>query len=98
GELAEPYRFLVIADFPISFSAEAIQKLNSIASTGARCGVYTLVARDLRAALPGGSHVDELIVNSINLVQQPDAKFTWKDEVFERFPLALDQPPAKESL
>jgi hypothetical protein len=97
GELAEPYRFLVIADFPISFSAEAIQKLNSIASTGARCGVYTLIARDLRAPLPGGSHIDELIANSVNLVQEGD-RFLWKDEVFERFPLALDAPPAEESL
>ena len=98
GELAEPYRFLVIADFPVNVSPEAIQKLNSIASTGARCGVYTLIARDLRAALPGGSHVDELITHSVNLVQQPDGKFTWKDEVFEQFPLAVDPPPAEESL
>jgi hypothetical protein len=97
GELAEPYRFLVIADFPISFSGDAIQKLNSIASTGARCGVYTLIARDLRAPVPAGSHVDEVVANSINLVQEAD-RFIWKDEVFEQFPLAVDSPPPEDAL
>jgi hypothetical protein len=48
GELAEPYRYLVVADFPHNFSAEAVRRMNSIASTGARCGVYLLVMRDLR--------------------------------------------------
>src|SRR5688500_9923526 len=38
GELAEPYRFLVVADFPTNFSPESIRRLNSIASAGARCG------------------------------------------------------------
>ena len=42
GELAEPYRFLVIADFPVGFEADALRRLASIASTGRRrCGVYT---------------------------------------------------------
>ncbi len=54
GELAEPYRFLVIADLPVGFTADAFRRLNSIASSGARCGVYTLIARDTRAALPAG--------------------------------------------
>src|SRR3954467_8545667 len=97
GELAEPYRFLVIADFPINFSAESIQKLNSIASTGARCGVYTLIARDLRAPVPAGSHIDEVIAHSINLLREGD-RFVWKDEVFEQFPLTTDPAPAEESL
>ncbi|CAN5637965.1 hypothetical protein BH09PLA1_BH09PLA1_08740 [soil metagenome] len=97
GELAEPYRFLVIADFPVNFSQEAIQKLNSIASTGARCGVYTLIARDLRAPLPGGAHIYEIIAHSVNLLQQGD-QLIWKDEVFEQFPLSIDPPPLEESL
>ena len=50
GELAEPYRFLVIADFPAGFTDEALRRLASIASTGARCGVYTLIFRDTAPA------------------------------------------------
>jgi len=97
GELAEPYRFLVIADFPVNFSDEAIKRLCSIASSGARCGVYTLVARDIRQSLPAGSHVDELTTHSVNLVQD-GTRFAWKDEVFSRFPLTLDPPPSEEFL
>ena len=55
GELAEPYRYLVIADFPVNFSDESMRRLSSIASTGARCGVYTLVMRDTRVST-GGRH------------------------------------------
>ena len=97
GELAEPYRFLVIADLPTNFSDVAIQRLNSIASTGARCGVYTLVVRDTRQTLPAGSHLDELHARSVNLVQQ-DGRFAWDDKVFRQFPLTLDTPPAEEFL
>ena len=38
GELAEPYRFLVIADLPQAFNDKSLGRLASIASSGARCG------------------------------------------------------------
>jgi ABC-type multidrug transport system fused ATPase/permease subunit len=98
GELAEPYRFLVIADLPVNFSQESVRRLASIASTGARCGVYTLISRDLRQPIPGGAHIDEIESHSINLVQQPDGSFQWNDEVFKRFPLTLDAPPPEDFL
>lgn len=97
GELAEPYRFLVVADFPTNFSDVAVQRLNSIAATGARCGVYTLVARDTRQSLPAGTHLDELKTHSVNLLFQ-DGRFVWDDKVFRRFPLRLDTPPSEDVL
>jgi hypothetical protein len=97
GELAEPYRFLVIADLPVNFSTEAFKRLTSIATSGARCGVYTLIARDMRIDLPAGAHMDELKAHSVNLVREGD-KFVWDDEVFKQLPLQLDSPPSEESL
>jgi DNA segregation ATPase FtsK/SpoIIIE-like protein len=97
GELAEPYRFLVIADFPVNFSEESIRRLSSIASTGARCGVYTLVARDRRQPMPAHAHIEDIEQHSVNLVQEGD-HFVWKDEVFKKFPLTLDTPPSEEAL
>ena len=70
GELAEPYRFLVISDFPVNFTDDSIRRLNSIAASGARCGVYTLIAHDRRAPLPGGVNLDDLIAHSVNLSQE----------------------------
>jgi DNA segregation ATPase FtsK/SpoIIIE-like protein len=97
GELAEPYRFLVIADLPTNFSAEAFKRLNSIASSGARCGVYTLISRDVRGAIPAGSHLDELKAHSVNLIRKDD-RFVWDDDVFRQLPLTLDQPPTEDQL
>ena len=96
GELAEPYRFLVIADFPANFSPEAIRRLSAIASTGARCGVYTLIARDVRLPVPTGAHLDDIEAHSVNLVQRGD-RLVWKDDVFGMFPLAVDAPPGEET-
>ncbi len=97
GELAEPYRYLVIADFPISFEGDAYRRLNSIATSGARCGVFTLIVRDTRQSLPSGVHMDELEAHSVNLVRKED-RFVWKDEIFKQFPLTLDPPPGEEFL
>ncbi len=109
GELAEPYRFLVLADFPAEFSTEALRRLSSIAVTGPRCGVYTLVIRDTRMDLPSGIHMDELEKSSVNLVREsppsegPEAppappRFVWQDEVFRQFPLTCDPPPTEEQM
>ena len=97
GELAEPYRVLVIADFPTGFEGDAAKRLASIASSGARCGVYTLVLRDLRQPLPTGAHLDELEHHSVNIMRE-EGKFVLKDEIFGLFPLKLDAPPAEDTL
>ena len=46
GNIAEKYHFLVIADFPASFSETAAKRLQSIAMSGSRCGIYTLMHWD----------------------------------------------------
>jgi hypothetical protein len=97
GELAEPYRFLVIADFPTGFQGEAFRRLGSIATSGARCGVYVLIARDTRSPLPAEIRLDDLEAHTVNLVQKGD-RFVWKDEVFAKFPLVLDPPPPEDVL
>ncbi len=97
GELAEPYRFLVIADFPVGFTDDSIRRLNSIAASGARCGVYTLIAHDRRAPLPQGVNLDDLEAHSVNLMQE-NSRFVWKDEVFQQFPLSLDSAPSEDRL
>src|SRR5205085_10386524 len=42
GEVAEPFRILVVANFPANFTTEAGRRLVSIVSSGARCGVVSL--------------------------------------------------------
>ena len=50
GEMAEPYRVLVVANFPANFTETAVQRLKSIVASGARCGVFVLLSVDTNAA------------------------------------------------
>jgi hypothetical protein len=67
GVIAEKYHFLVIADFPVNFSETAAKRLLSIAASGARCGVYTLIHWDLRQPLLQEFIPDELRKSSFCL-------------------------------
>ena len=63
GEIAEPYRFLVIADLPNNFSENAAKRLASIITSGARCGVYVIIHLDQSMPLPSG--LEESTLNRI---------------------------------
>lgn len=97
GELAEPYRFLIIADFPANFSDESINRLTSIVSSGPRCGVYTLIAHDTRQPLPPGHQMEDLQLGSVHVTGK-DGEFIWQDDVLKKFPLTLDSPPDQERM
>ena len=92
GEVAEPFRFLVVANFPVHFSTEAARRLLTIASSGARCGVYTLVSLDMKQPLPQGFVLSDLEQVSVNLAWKGGG-FAWEDPDFNQFPLELDAPP-----
>lgn len=92
GEVAEPFRFLVIANFPANFSEAACRRLLSIVSSGARCGVHTIISVDTKLQLPQGFKLADLEPHCVNFVWQED-KFVWKEPDFGRLPLVLDRAP-----
>lgn len=59
GELAEPYRILVVVDFPVAFNAAAVQRLFSVAEQGPRCGVHMILLWPSDKALPSGLNEDD---------------------------------------
>jgi hypothetical protein len=94
GTIAEKYHFLVVADFPVNFSDTAARRLINIATSGARCGVYTLIHWDGRHALPPGFVPEELRKNSIRVVQT--ANEFELDHPLAGTRLTLDPPPSPE--
>ncbi|HEY1378054.1 MAG TPA: hypothetical protein VGF55_14735, partial [Gemmataceae bacterium] len=92
GEVAEPYRVLVVANFPANFSLDAARRLASIAASGASCGVFTLVSVDPRLPLPQGFPLADLEQPSLNL-RWRHGHFEWDDPDFSQYPLTLDAPP-----
>jgi hypothetical protein len=95
GEVAEPFRFLIVADFPVNFTPDACRRLISLASAGARCGIYTLIMLDEKQTLPQGiSRAD--LERACTCLQWYSDHFAWEDEDFGAFPLRLDEPPPPE--
>ncbi|HEX3870294.1 MAG TPA: FtsK/SpoIIIE domain-containing protein [Pirellulales bacterium] len=95
GEVAEPFRVLVVANFPFGFSDAALRYLMSIVSTGARCGVYALISIDMKLPLPHGFRLADLEQHAARMAWR-DETFVWKHETLEKFPLTIEAPPSSE--
>ena len=52
GEVAEPYRVLVVADFPAAFDEKSAARLAAISTSGIPASVLTIVVRDVERPLP----------------------------------------------
>lgn len=96
GSVAEKYHFLIVADFPSNFSEVAARRLQSIATSGPRCGVYTLIHWDQRQPLPDGFSPDELQQSSIRLIKQKDRFTLGYPQAKTAATLTLDAPPQAE--
>lgn len=92
GEVAEPYRVLVVANFPAGFTPEAAKRLVSIAQSGPACGVCVLTTVDTRAAMPRDFHLADLEALSYTMAWK-EGKFVPKDPVLAAFPPVIDRPP-----
>ena len=97
GELAEPYRFLVVANFPTHFTDETARRLCSIVGSGARCGVHALVVHDRRQPLPAGFQIEDLRAHSVHVARTASG-WSRQEPGLERVPLTLDAPPPEELL
>jgi S-DNA-T family DNA segregation ATPase FtsK/SpoIIIE len=95
GEVAEAFRILVVANFPVNFTETAARRLTSIAASGARCGVHVLMTYDSQQTLPLRFDIKDVERHATNLVWERD-HFVWKHPDFEKYPLAVEQPPPEE--
>ena len=92
GSVAEKYHFLVIASFPVNFTDTAAKRLRNIATSGARCGVFTIIHWDQRNVVPADFVPDELRKNSVCLVRT-DSGFELSNWRAPGVRLLLDSPP-----
>ena len=97
GEVAEAFRVLVIANFPSGFTEESAQRLQSIISSGPRCGVFTLLSLDPTQSMPRNFDLDELRRNA-NVLILNDDKAHWANDTLRRFPVECDELPKEEQV
>ncbi len=95
GEVAEPFRFLVLADFPAGLSEAAAKRLVSILTSGPRCGVYTIILADSRQRPPHWLAMQEIEAASLVLTHR-QGRFACAEPHLSRWPLTLDEPPGEE--
>jgi S-DNA-T family DNA segregation ATPase FtsK/SpoIIIE len=95
AEVPEPYRFIVVANFPANFTETSARRLASIAASGARCGVFTILSVDTSARMPSNFSLAEIEKHATTLVLK-DGVFTWEDPEFSKWPLAVEQAPSDE--
>ena len=92
GNIAEKYHFVVIADFPANFTQTSVRRLQRIAASGARCGVYTLIHWDQRLTSPPDFLPDELRKASVCITGN-GAQLELTHPSAARAGVTLDIPP-----
>jgi hypothetical protein len=92
GPMAEPYRFLVVADFPSGFTDLGLERLASIVTSGARCGVYTLILHDARQKLPASLPMARIQQGSLVFKSEGD-DLSPVDPSLQGSVLGVEPPP-----
>ena len=93
GEVAEPYRLLVVANFPVNFTEDSARRLVSIASNGPRTGVYSLIMVDTEQPLPYGFNLADL-ERAAAVIGYENGRWVWHDDDFQDCLLDLDHLPS----
>ena len=96
GSVAEKYHFLVVADFPANFGESAVKRLQSIAASGPRCGIYTLIHWDQRHPAPDGFVADELRKSSVSIREVNGRYVIGGAAAKDGVSLVFDPPPDPE--
>lgn len=95
GEVAEPYRVLVVLGMPAHFTDIALRRLWNIVSGGPKCGVIPLIHVDVGQPLPRGFSLGDLAQKLLTLEWKPDG-FHAPGAELSRWPLTVDAPPPPE--
>lgn len=93
GNIAEKYHFLVVANFPANFTDTAIRRLLSIASSGARCGVFTLIHWDHSLQLSTDFNPEDLRNNSVCVTVANGGRLLLGGQTRAGIELSMEKPP-----
>lgn len=95
GEMAEPYRVLVVANYPANFTEAAVARMKSIIASGARCGVFVMMSIDTKAPVPRNCQLPDLDSEGLTL-SWSDGSFVWKHPDFGPLSVQFENPPPAE--
>jgi hypothetical protein len=98
GEVAEPFQILVVANFPTNFSEAAARKLVSIATSGPRCGIYTMIMIDRRQKMPANFDLSDLQAGAVHLDwETPESKQAEMPVSLDELPMETPSVPTEKA-
>lgn len=92
-EVAQPFRFLVVNDFPVNFTESSLRRLESIIKNGPRCGVFTFLLLDTNKITSTKFNFSEVSNAVMCITAREHVNFAWPDRIFAQFDLVLDELP-----
>jgi ABC-type multidrug transport system fused ATPase/permease subunit len=92
GEMAEPYRVLVVANFPANFSEAAVHRIKSIVASGARCGVFVLMSVDTNMPMPRNFQLSDLEAEGV-VLRSSEGGFAVEHADYGPVPVDFPLPP-----
>ncbi len=93
GEIAEPYRLMVLFDYPTGMTEQTMGQLKSILQIGPRCGVYTLLVNNSTVAAPYGVDLNSMVID----VQRINLEANFVKE-YQGYALRLALAPGEDDL
>ncbi len=97
GVVAEPYRLILVANFPAGFRPETAARLLSIAANGPRVGVHVLLSRDTTQTVPREFSLNELHRLSTTIRFQGSG-CSWQGDGMPPNELVLDDTPPRPTV
>ena len=94
--IPEPYRILVVFDFPVNFRDGVVNRLVSVVQNAARCGISSIIVRDTARDLPRNFRMDDISEHATVISQDPSGeRLVWRDPegILAASKLVLDTPP-----
>jgi len=90
--VAEPYRILAVANFPVNFNESSARRLINIASNGPRTGVHIIATIDKNQPNPYAFDLGELERTGV-VIEFKGNRFQWRDQILDTCSLNLDRLP-----
>ena len=98
GEVAEPFRILVVANFPTNFNDAGAAAVDQHRQQRRRCGVYALILYDTKLGLPSGFQLKELENPCVEHALERRQALAGASRNFGRYPARARRAPRANTI
>ena len=97
GQVAEPYRLVLVNNFPAGFKPDSAKNLLAVAKNGPQVGVHVLLSRDTQFDVPHGFSLQDLERTS-TVLRSHGNQFDWRLDDSITLHVELDPNPPSSTV